>query len=528
MRPNQSKRIALKLTKKNLSLLFLTIILYNTKVMNKTIDSITSKNNNSPKISSSQILDSKTKPPKNNISATDKNSQTQTEPYQINLLNIKNSKKPKKKKFIILLLLVVMVLVAYLGITKANNLTKKIFTGQTTTIFGKVWEALRGATGKIKLIGENNGQINILLLGIGGAGHEGPYLTDTMLLAQIKPETLEITLISIPRDWLTVLPRNLGERKINSVFAEGFALTKNWDEAGKWARQAVERMSGQTIPYFAVVDFQGFEKAIDEVGGLDITIDHTFTDAEFPNEKFGYLPAQTFTKGQEHMDGKRALIYVRSRHGNNNEGSDFARSVRQQKVIKTFKDSVLSKKLITSPGRINKLLEIVANHFHTNLNPGELFKLHEIVNGHNIQTFSSLNLGLETGLVCSSIQENTKAYILIPCADKDEADIRNYFKNAFLNGKLLQEKSRVWLADSAHKSENYRLAEKKLIENGFKVWQLNYDKDYLSKNIVFVVNPKPASLEFITKSFSAQPVSLPPPGVKVDPEKVDIILILGE
>jgi LCP family protein required for cell wall assembly len=447
-------------------------------------------------------------------------------PVTIDLLAL-NPKTRKSKKFLLGLLLVFLLGVGLWTFNRASTLSEKIFTGQTTTIFGKVWEALRGATGNLKLQGENQGQINILLLGIGGSGHEGPFLTDSMLLVQIKPQSSEVAFVSIPRDWLTSLPNNLGDKKINSVFAEGMARTKNYDTAGKWARQAVERMSGLTIPYFAVIDFTGFAKAIDEIGGVDIQIDNSFSDSQFPDDKLGWLPTQSFEKGTEHMDGKRALIFARSRHGNNNEGSDFARSLRQQKVIFAFKNKILNKNLLTNPGKINNLLGILSDHFHTNLNPGEIYHLYELVKNQNMQNFLSLNLGLETGLVCPEIQAETGAYILIPCPGKTLDDIRAYFKNSFLFGKLNAEKSRVWLANSTTDEKKFKQAERTLLENNFTVWQLNYSPDFLSQTIVFSVNPKPASLAFIKNTLSAKEVSLPPPGVKLDPEKVDIIIILG-
>jgi hypothetical protein len=260
---------------------------------------------------------------------------------------------------------------------------------------------------------------------------------------------------------------------------------------------------------------------------VDIQIDNSFSDSQFPDDKLGWLPTQSFEKGTEHMDGKRALIFARSRHGNNNEGSDFARSLRQQKVIFAFKNKILNKNLLTNPGKINNLLGILSDHFHTNLNPGEIYHLYELVKNQNMQNFLSLNLGLETGLVCPEIQAETGAYILIPCPGKTLDDIRAYFKNSFLFGKLNAEKSRVWLANSTTDEKKFKQAERTLLENNFTVWQLNYSPDFLSQTIVFSVNPKPASLAFIKNTLSAKEVSLPPPGVKLDPEKVDIIIILG-
>ena len=454
---------------------------------------------------------------------------------KVNLLKISGQKKTGRffKWFLIFLLAIVLSL-SILVVSRASSLSNKIFSGQTTTFFGKVWEAIRGLSGNVTLKGENEGQINILLLGIGGAGHDGPYLTDTIILAQVRPQTSEVTLVSVPRDLLAELPNNLGERKINAVFAEGINRTKDWNESGRWIRMAVERLSGQTIPYFAVIDFSGFERAIDEVGGLDINVDRAFDDFTYPVagkedaenewERYEHLH---FDQGLRHMDGSLALKFTRSRHGNNNEGSDFSRSQRQQKVIKAFKDKMLKLNLITSAGTINNLLGIFADNFHTNLTPGEIFRLYDIVKTRNIQSFLSLSLDPQTGLVCPTSSE-TNGYILVPCEGKTSLDIQNYFKNASAIGRLSEEKSVIWFGDSTRDEAKYKKAESQLLETNLTVWQLNYEKDDLPETIVYQVNPKPATLEFVKNTLSAKEVTLPPPGVKVDPSKVDLIIILGK
>jgi LCP family protein required for cell wall assembly len=202
-------------------------------------------------------------------------------------------KKPKKSKTLKVIFGFVMLIVVFLGggiLLRANGLAGKIFVGRTFTFWGQVKQIVSGSDQK--LIGEDLGQINILLLGVGGEGHEGPYLTDTMILAQIRPDIGTVSLISIPRDFQVTLPENFGKQKINTAFAFGLGKGKEKDfsTGGEWARQQVEKMSGLNIPYFAVIDFSGFEKAIDQVGGVDVAIDKTFTDAEYPNETFGYLP----------------------------------------------------------------------------------------------------------------------------------------------------------------------------------------------------------------------------------------------
>ncbi len=437
-------------------------------------------------------------------------------------------KTPKILKTAVLLIVIIIVILAGLTISKAVNLSNKIFVGQKTSFFQKIKDVLRGGGGEVRLVGEDLNQINILLLGIGGEGHDGPYLTDTMILAQVRPDIGQVALTSIPRDYLINLPENLGQRKINSAFAEGLARYKDFGEAGRFAREAVEEMSGLTVPYFAVMDFGGFEKAIDEIDGLDIYADKTFTDYSFPDGRGGYLAPLTFQQGWEHMDGQRALQFVRSRHAAGNEGSDFARSQRQQKVIQAFKDKILNLYDISNVGKINNLLNIFADHFHTNVSPGEILRMYNIVKERNIQTFLSVSLDLSTGLICPKILEDNGAYVLVPCAGKSEQDIKDFFKNMFTLGKARKEQSVVWLASSTGSAQAYKDAAQILQGIGLTVFELGYEPDFLPKTIFYQVNPKPGTAEFIKNAFDAQEVSLSPPGVTIDKDRVDVIVILGE
>jgi LCP family protein required for cell wall assembly len=301
----------------------------------------------------------------------------------------------------------------------------------------------------------------------------------------------------------------------------------DWDQAGLYARQVAQNLSGLQIPYFAVMDFSGFEKAVDQVGGLDITVDRTFTDYHYPDSGTGYLPPQTFTAGPQHMDGARALIFARSRHAAGVEGSDFARSQRQQKIIDAFKQKVLTDNLISDASNINSLLGIFADHFHTNLTPAEIYRVYTLTKDKNMQTLS-LSLDPDTGLICPEIMDTSGAYILTPCPGKSVSDVQNFFKNSFSIGKLAAEKSTVWLADSTGNQQVYDTAFRDLTDAGVQVYQLSYSKDNLSQTIVYQVNPKPATTEFIENTLNATEVNLPPPEVTVDKTKVDVIVVLGQ
>lgn len=446
--------------------------------------------------------------------------------YSKPIPQVKKSPSRWVKRVLGLLILAILIL-GVLAVVRASSLSSSIFVGQKTSFYQKIQDLIRGSTGGSQLAGEDLGQVNILILGIGGEGHDGPYLTDTIMLAQIRPDIKQITLTAIPRDLLVSIP-NIGQRKINSAFAEGYYETKDFDAAGMWARQAVEKVSGLKIPYFGVVDFKGFTQAVDLVGGVDVTIDNTFTDYSYPDNGIGYLPPVTFTKGSEHMNGNRALIFARSRHAAGPEGSDFARSLRQQKVMDAFKSKVVSLNLISDASKINSLISVFADHVHTNISPGQMFRLYGLVKNYSPNDIISLSLDPSTYLICPQVLESNGAYVLTDCPGKTDTDIQNFFKDSFSVGKLYKEKSIVWLADSAKDPKAFAAAQKTLEKAGLTVYKANFSGQPLAQNVVYQVNPKPATTEFIKNNLKTTEANIPPPGIKIDSTKVDIIVILGQ
>lgn len=434
----------------------------------------------------------------------------------------------KRRRWLWAMVIVFILLIAGATTTfiAARKWSKLSFVGKQGGFFSGAKDLIQGTTGQVPIEGEKSGVVRVLLLGIGGEGHDGPYLSDTIIVAQIKLETNEVSLTSIPRDYQVKL-QNGEQRKINAAFAEGFYQNKDWDEAGRWARQVVSQMSGVDIPYFAVVDFSGFEQAVDQIGGVDVTVERTFTDYQYPNSTDGYLPPQTFTAGPQHFNGKLSLIFARSRHAAGPEGSDFARSQRQQKIIAAFREKVQKLNLVTDSGQLATLLQTFASHFHTNFTPGQLLRLAKI--GQKVESTNVVATSLDpiTGLVCPQITEETKAYILAPCAGKTTDDIQNYFKNALTIGKLAKEKSVVWIATDSPKSSIYKRVESTLQEAGVTVWPIAYTDVKPDQSVLYEINAKPATSEYIQSILSARAVSVPPPNIKIDATRSDIILILG-
>lgn len=459
----------------------------------------------------------------NSGSAPKINSYTQVSTARFNQYSVQTEPQPAKPKKsrrwlkrigIALLLIVIFGGSAFLIFVYKS--THTIFVGKNNGFAAQVQSLFASLTNQTLLVGEKEDSINILLLGIGGEGHDGPYLTDSIIVAQIKPSTQSVALSAIPRDFL-VESHSLGATKINAIFAEGMGgNNKDWDASGKRIREAVEKLSGLTIPYFAVLDFSGFEKAIDEVGGLDITIDTTFTDYTYPDSGTGYLPPVTFKAGTEHMNGRRALIFSRSRHAPGSEGTDFARSVRQQKVISAFKEKVVNLNLITDLNSLQKLLNIFASHFHTNLSPGEILKLYSIGKDVPRANIVTASLSPESRLICDLVLAESGAYVLVPCPGKSDADIKFLFTNALTIGKLNSEKSLVLLADLTSNKNSLQAAEKILNAYGITTVRTSVPPNtFTTTTLIPLKDNKQFTSRFISESLNASPRDSLPPGVTI-------------
>ncbi|MDO8598623.1 MAG: LCP family protein, partial [bacterium] len=204
--------------------------------------------------------------------------------------------------------------------TRSSNPNIIRALGESATV-RSVLSLLRSPS--LALQGEREDRITVLLLGMGGEGHEGPLLTDTILIASVQPSTRHATLISIPRDLL--IPTADGTReKVNAINA--YAEARRGDGAAT-LRDALERTLALRIPYYVRVDFRGFVGLIEAIDGIDVDVERTLDDPQYPVTGMENAPwADRFERlvipaGQQHFTGALALKYVRSRHALGIEGS---------------------------------------------------------------------------------------------------------------------------------------------------------------------------------------------------------------
>lgn len=300
----------------------------------------------------------------------------------------------------------------------------ELSTINSDTVWGRV-KSLFASTNR-PLKGYEDDRINIALYGIGGAGHEGSQLTDTILLASIKPSTKQVALISIPRDTVVLVPGGYRYQKINEVNA--YAEIERSGSGAAAATRALEMFLGVTIPYYARVDFRGFEKMIDDIGGIDLYVDRPFTDYEFPNESYRYRTVG-FAKGWQKMDGRTALDYARSRHGNNFEGSDFARARRQQKVVVAARDRLMSGSTVIHPTRIAKLMNTLDTHIQTNFRFNDVLELYRVARDISTDNVTSIVFSDDPASVLYA--DNSDGAFYLRPKDSSLKQIHNAVQNIF-------------------------------------------------------------------------------------------------
>lgn len=285
---------------------------------------------------------------------------------------------------------------------------------------------------------ENFTTLGILLLGYGGAGHEGGFLTDAIQILYFDFEKAVITLISIPRDLWTKLP-NGRETKINAAITSSVA-SKNESlilSGAPTLKSILSEITGLKINYFIGIDFVGFQRAIGiNLKGIDVEVGETLDDPWYPIQgeelnTCGKTPSEVaevsakysgfelekqfpcryeylrFTQGTRRMEGGDALKYIRSRHGSND--GDISRGRRQQEVFDAIRKKLLTLRALDNlPGFFSEL----AKHTQTDINLEIVKFLSPAI--QKARDFKLVKINLSTINVLSPGTASNGQFILIP------------------------------------------------------------------------------------------------------------------
>lgn len=248
--------------------------------------------------------------------------------------------------------------------------------------------------------------INILLLGMAGEPYPAPYLTDTIMVASIRPKESRVILTSIPRDLMVKVPGGNNEVKINSLYELGKHFSPLKPEV--FIKEKVEEILGLSMDYYALIDVNGLEIFIDALGGVDIDVKKAIADPFFPGPNYSYEPFY-IKAGAHHFNGHDAARFARSRYA---PRGDFERIERQQELLEAVKKHIANKG--ASLGTFTALFNNMNNHLVTNVSPKDVSLLLSLFisrGGEFIETYA-LNDG--PGGLLKSGRSTKGAYILLP------------------------------------------------------------------------------------------------------------------
>lgn len=174
----------------------------------------------------------------------------------------------------------------------------------------------------------NKEAITVLVVGIDSRAQGGDQNADTIILARLDFGAKTLRTVSIPRDLYVNIP-GVGQDKINSAYNYGIKENPANKAAGvAKLRDTIEQDFGIAIDDYILVDFNGFQKVVDALGGIDLNVPKAIYDPAYPTDNYGTKVVQ-FTAGEQHMNGQQALEYARTRHDDN----DDARRQRQEQVL---------------------------------------------------------------------------------------------------------------------------------------------------------------------------------------------------
>lgn len=292
-------------------------------------------------------------------------------------------------------------------------------------------------------------RVTVLVVGFGGPGHDGGYLTDSIQVISFDPVAGNATLISVPRDLWVYIPPYAGRGgywgKINEAYTVGMGRVERndnnvpyalHDQGGTLVSKVVAQVLGIPIDYWMSLDFVGFRQFIDALGGVNIDVQIAFTDTRYPNNDDASVDPSyrtvSFACGPQRLNGERAIEFARSRHSPQ-DGSDFGRSRRQQQLLKAVKEQTF--RVETIP-KVFSLLNAVEGHFHTSFSFSEVRDLAGWAQerARNNQPITVSSAVLETGNLFYSTTSAGGAYIILPRQGQGEYGAIHNFVRSELRG----------------------------------------------------------------------------------------------
>ncbi|HEX6351098.1 MAG TPA: LCP family protein [Candidatus Dormibacteraeota bacterium] len=300
-------------------------------------------------------------------------------------------------------------------------------------------------------------QVNLLLLGYGGAENDAPYLTDTLMVVSIDSADHRMMQVSVPRDLMVNIDYGPGKstfQKINVAYSIGVddatypgkrADFKGKDGGGHLAMATVSKLTGLQFDGFVAVDFKAFREVVNALGGVQACLDTPLDDNEYPDYHNGYIkggihfPAGCFT-----VNGEQALEIARSRKAIEPEqATDFGRARRQQMLLNSIRKKATS---LNALAKAPQLMDALQKNFVSSLDLSDINALYRFAGKLPDTAIGHFGITQDDLVQRFYMQRGSCAdfYADVLCPlDPTFATMRNFFAKLFVDPKVAAEKAPV-------------------------------------------------------------------------------------
>jgi LCP family protein required for cell wall assembly len=294
-------------------------------------------------------------------------------------------------------------------------------------------------------------RLNILL--IGADEQRGGHNTDTLITVSIDPVTKQVAMFSLPRDTVDVpvpagparsLWGSAYRNKINSFFINNRRRSDVWPGNDRTRgynalKATIGELYGLDIKYFVEVNFDGFRKVVDAVGGVTVNVQIPVSDDAFPTVT-GRTTRLYIPSGLQHMDGAQALRYARSRK----TSSDFDRAARQQRLLLSLREQADPQELIP---RLPQLIDALKQTVRTDIPISQLDELLGLAS--SVDTTNIRSYVFSPPLYSTDTCADPRGCVVLPKVDRIRIAVRNAFKGSPADEarrqKLASEGAQIWV-----------------------------------------------------------------------------------
>jgi LCP family protein required for cell wall assembly len=355
--------------------------------------------------------------------------------------------------------------------------------------------------------------LNVLLIGLDSKRNLRGQNTDVIIVVSANKKTKHVSLLSIPRDLWVYIP-TIGWNRINVAHRKGYS-TEYPGYGPALLMRTIEVNFGIPIHHWARVDFQGFARVVDELGGVTMTV--------MCPVNLQYEPPDTeeeeklLEPGVYQMDGKTALRYVRTRRG----GSDFDRAHRQHQFLKAMWDQTKSPDLIL---KIPALWSALKDSFETDLGLGDVLSLVPIALDLEPHRIRSRYIGPDETTNWTTVEGWR---VLLPDYEAIQRLVTSLFAPpSAREEQAAGEDARLMVRNGTYRRQLAKLAADQLHWEGFEIVDTGLaDNPNYKETQIIVYNEKPGSLDLLIRLLRVKPenvIQQPDPS-----QPADMMIILG-